>query len=128
MISGTGIDIVEVRRMKEAIDRWGDAFLTKVFTSEEIRYANSRRFPCQHFAARFAAKEATVKALGDARKAPFRWTDIEVLNDKHGKPEIVLHDKALAAKKKRKITGIAISLSHSKDYAIANAILLNEAK
>ena len=126
MISGTGVDIVEVFRMRDAINKWGDSFLTKIFTPKEISYSNSRRFSFQHFAARFAAKEAVVKAFGDPRKNPIRWTDIEVLNDKEGKPIIEFHDGALRIKKKKKVDDIIISMSHSKNYAIANAILLRK--
>lgn len=126
MILGTGVDIVEVVRMRDAINKWGDSFLTKIFTPKEISYSNSRRFSFQHFAARFAAKEAVVKAFGDPRKNPIRWTDIEVLNDEEGKPVIEFHSGALKIKKKKKVDDIVISMSHSKNYAIANAILLRK--
>ncbi len=126
MIFGTGIDIVEVFRMREAIGKWGDSFLRKMFTQREVKYANSRRFSFQHFAARFAAKEALVKAFGEPRKFPIKWTDIEVLNDKEGKPVIEFHGDALKLKKKKKIDDVVISMSHSKNYAVANVILLQK--
>ena len=126
MIFGTGVDIVEIFRMRDAIDKWGEAFLTKIFTSREIKYSNSKRFSHQHFAARFAAKEAVVKAFGEARKHPLNWTEIEVLNDKEGKPVIEFHNAALKLKKAKKISDVIVSLSHSKNYAIANAILLRK--
>lgn len=128
MILGTGVDIVEVFRMRDAINKWGDNFLTKIFTPKEISYSNSRRFSFQHFAARFAAKEAVVKAFGEPRKNPIRWTDIEVLNDKEGKPIIEFHDDALKLKRKKKVDNVVVSMSHSKNYAIANAILLRKRK
>ena len=124
MIFGTGVDIVEVFRMREAIDKWGDNFLGKVFTTREIKYANSKRFSCQHFAARFAAKEAVVKAFGEPRKNPIKWTEIEVLNDSEGKPVIQFHNDALKLKNKKKIDRVILSMSHSKNYAVANVILL----
>ena len=124
MIFGTGVDIVEVFRMREAIDKWGDNFLGKVFTAREIKYANSKRFSCQHFAARFAAKEAVVKAFGEPRKNPIKWTEIEVLNDSEGKPVIQFHNDALKLKNKKKIDRVILSMSHSKNYAVANVILL----
>lgn len=124
MIYGTGVDIVEVFRMEDAIDKWGMGFLGKVFTDTEIAYSRSRRFSSQHFAARFAAKEAVVKAFGEGRKYPMKWTDIEVLNNGEGKPIIKFHDCALRLKKKRKIKDVIVSMSHSKNYAVANAILL----
>ena len=126
MIFGTGVDIVEISRMQDAIKKWGEAFLTKIFTPREIIYSNSKRFSHQHFAARFAAKEAVVKAFGDPRKHPLNWTEIEVLNDREGKPTIVFHKGALAVKNKKKISEVIVSLSHSKEYAIANAILLRK--
>lgn len=124
MIFGAGVDIVEVFRMRDAITKWGDNFLSKIFTPREIKYSVSRRFSYQHFAARFAAKEAVVKAFGEPRKSPIKWTDIEVLNDKEGKPVIEFHDDALKLKKNKKVDDIIVSMSHSKNYAIANVILL----
>ncbi len=127
MISGTGVDIVEVFRMRDAIDKWGDNFLKKIFTEREIGYSNSKRFSCQHFAARFAAKEAVVKAFGEPKKFPIKWTEIEVLNDDEGKPMIKFHNDALRLKNKKKIDRVILSISHSKNYAIANVILLKGA-
>lgn len=124
MILGTGVDIVEVFRMRDAIDKWGANFLTKIFTNREIRYSNSRRFSHQHFAARFAAKEACAKAFGSPRSYPLKWTDIEVLNDREGKPIIEFHDDALKLKRKKKVGEVIVSLAHSKNYAVANVILL----
>ena len=126
MILGTGVDIVEVFRMRDAIKKWGDSFLSKIFTGREVKYANSRRFSHQHLAARFAAKEAVIKAFGEPRKFPIRWTDIEVMNDKEGKPIIEFHDDALKLKKKKKVNEVILSMSHSKNYAIANVILLKK--
>lgn len=126
MISGTGVDIVEISRMEDAIKKWGEAFLIKIFTPREIAYSSSKRFSHQHFAARFAAKEAVMKAFGDPLKHPLSWTEIEVLNDKEGKPTIEFHKGALAVKNKKNISEVIVSLSHSKDYAIANAILLKK--
>ena len=126
MILGTGVDIVEVFRMKDAIDKWGDNFLTKIFTQKEIDYSTSKRFSPQHFAARFAAKEAVIKAFGEPKKNPIKWTEMEVLNNGEGKPIMVFHDDALKLKKKKKIDEVIVSMSHSKNYAIANVILLKK--
>jgi len=126
MIAGTGVDIIEIFRVRDAISKWGDLFLKKVFTPREIDYSNSRRFSHQHFAARFAAKEAVIKAFGQPKKHPLNWTDIEVLNDEEGKPIIEFHNDALKLKKLKKIGDVIVSLSHSKNYAIANAILLEK--
>lgn len=128
MIIGMGVDIVEIFRVKDAVKKWGDSFLTKIFTPREIRYSNSKRFSAQHFAARFAAKEAVVKAFGEPNKHPIRWTEIEVLNDKEGKPIIVFHNDALKLKNEKNVGDCLVSMSHSKNYAIANAILVKASK
>jgi len=126
MIFGTGVDIVEVFRMRDAIKKWGENFLTKIFTVREMKYSNSRRFSHQHFAARFAAKEAVIKAFGAPRRYPIKWTDIEVLNDREGKPVIEFHDDALKLRKMKKVSDVIVSMSHSKNYAVANVILLKK--
>ena len=127
MIFGTGVDIVEVYRMRDAVEKWGENFLTKIFTPREVEYANSRAFPHQHFAARFAAKEAVIKAFGEPRRFPIKWTEIEILNDKEGKPVIEFRDDALKLKKRKKIKDVIVSMSHSQNYAVANVILLKGA-
>jgi holo-[acyl-carrier protein] synthase len=126
MISGLGVDIVEVYRMRDAVKKWGDSFLSKIFTGKEIAYAARRRFSDQHLAARFAAKEAVVKAFGEPRKFPVKWTDIEITNDAEGKPVVKFSGDALKLKKKKKVDDIIISISHSKNYAVANAILIKK--
>lgn len=126
MIVGTGIDIVEVFRIKDAINKWGANFLTKVFTDREIKYSTSKRFAPQHFAARFAAKEAVLKAFGVGRQFPLNWTHIEVFNDKEGKPIISFSGDALKLKKQKKVDEVVVSMSHSKNYAVANVILLKK--
>ena len=114
MIYGTGIDIIEIERMAQALKRWGTSFLEHVFTPQEIAYAQRRRYPNQHFAARFAAKEAVLKAFGE--NAHISWKNIEIINDKNGKP--LCHYKDKKFKKK-----ILISISHTKNYAVASAII-----
>lgn len=128
MIVGTGIDIVEVFRMRDAISKWGMNFLTKVFTDKEISYSSSKRFAPQHFAARFAAKEAVVKAFGVARRSPVNWTDIEIFNDEEGKPIIFFKNGALKLKKQKKVDEVVVSMAHSKNYAVANVILFRKVK
>ena len=113
-IDGIGTDIVEIDRIAKAIKKWGQGFLNHVFTSEEIAYAQKQKFPAQHFAARFAAKEAVLKAFGD--NAHITWKDIKIINDKHGKPCCIFYKKNFKKK-------ILISLSHTKKYAVASAII-----
>ena len=113
MIIGSGVDIIEVDRVKKAIKKWGDNFLKRVFTDEELSYAKNRRFPYEHLAARFAAKEAVLKAFSD-RQIDFK--DIKIINNGVGKPICQL-------KNNRDNTQIIISISHTKDYAVASAII-----
>ena len=113
MILGIGTDIIEIDRIKKAVERWGDSFLNHVFLDEEIQYARQHKFPTQHFAGRFAAKEAVYKAVGNNA---IGWKDIKVLNDKDGKPFCVISDKKFKDK-------ILISISHTHTYAVASAIV-----
>lgn len=119
MIVGTGIDIIEIERLQKALDRWGEAFLTHIFNEEEIAYVKDKKFPAQHYAARFAAKEAVYKAFGDNRT--LGWKDMTILNDKNGKPYCRLKNKDLKDE-------IFISISHTKNYAAASAIITSSIK
>ena len=114
MINGIGIDIIEIDRIQKAIDRWGEGFLKHVFNDEEIEYALKRKFPTQHYAARFAAKEAIYKAFGSYKT--LGWKDMTILNDENGRPYCRLKDKKIKNK-------ILLSISHTKNYAVANAII-----
>ncbi len=117
MILGTGVDITEVTRLKKAVEKWGEVFLNKVFTDEELVNAKTRGSFYQHLAGRFAAKEAVFKALGDAGLS---WKDVQILNDKEGKPSCkILNSRG-------KGTSIIVSISHVKNYAVANAIVTKE--
>ena len=114
MIIGTGVDITEVKRLRQAVEKWGDSFLGRVFTKEELENAKTRGSLYQHLAGRFAAKEAVFKALGDAA---LNWRDVQILNDKEGKPHcVILNSKA-------KKLDVHISISHVKTYAVASAII-----
>ena len=119
-----GIDIVEIKRLSRVSRRWGADFLNKVYTKRELAYANSKRFPYQHLAARFAAKEAIFKALGEVEKDFVGWRNVEILNDAYGKPVVVWHGAAERCRKKRKLKGVVVSLSHTENYAVASAMLL----
>jgi len=124
MIAGSGIDIIEITRFREAQTKWGEGFLDKIFTGNEIAYSKKRRFHSQHFAARFAAKEAVLKAFGDKLSSIRNWQDIEILNDISGKPYVSFHRSAKKLKTKENIDSVVISMSHSKEYAVATAILI----
>ncbi len=126
MIIGSGIDIVEVPRFRKTQKKWGDGFLNKIFTENEITYSKKRRFQSQHLAARFAAKEAVLKAFGDKLSSVNNWQDIEILNDKSGKPYVTFHRSAKKLKAKERISGVVLSMSHCKGHAVASAILVRE--
>jgi len=124
MIAGTGIDIVEISRFRNAKKKWGKGFIHKIFTKNEIAYSRKRRFQDQHFAARFAAKEAVLKAFGDKLSSIRNWQDIEILNDKSGKPYIKFHKSAKRLKAKERIKDVVVSMAHCREHAVANAILI----
>ena len=119
-----GIDIVEIKRLSRVSKRWGGSFLNKVYTKRELAYANSKRFPYQHLAARFAAKEAIFKALGEVETDFVGWKNVEILNDAYGKPVVHWHGDAERVRKKRKLKDVVVSLSHTENYAVASAMLL----
>ena len=119
-----GIDIVEIKRLEKISKRWGKSFMEKVYTSKELAYANSRRFPYQHLAARFAAKEAIFKALGEVETNFVGWKNIEILNDAYGKPVVHWHNEAEQSRRKRHLKGAVVSLSHTENYAVASAMLV----
>ena len=123
-MNAIGIDIVEIKRLAKVTKRWGAGFLKKVYTERELAYANSKRFPQQHLAARFAAKEAIFKALGEVEKDFVGWKNIEILNDAYGKPVVIWHGTAEKVRKKRKLKSVVVSLSHTENYAVASAMLL----
>lgn len=117
MIVGTGVDITEVRRLRQAIEKWGNEFLGRVFTGEELENAKTRGSLYQHLAGRFAAKEAVFKAMGDRELS---WKDVQILNDKEGKPYCALLNG------KGKKMDVHISISHVKTYAVASAIVMQK--
>jgi holo-[acyl-carrier protein] synthase len=123
MILGTGVDIAEVPRIRESVERFGDRFLRRVFTDGEIRYceAKARRF--ESYAARFAAKEAGMKALGTGWSHGVRWRDIEVVRPKGQRPTIQFHGVAATIAEKLGARNIALSLTHTRDQALAHVII-----
>lgn len=119
----TGIDIIEVPRVRAALTRWSDRFERRVFTADERAYCSARPKPYQSYAARFAAKEAAMKALGTGWRG-LDWKDIEVARERSGRPGIVFHGRAKAIFD-RLGGGIArVSLSHTEEHAVAHVVLL----
>jgi len=125
MIVGTGIDIAEVPRIAEAIQRHGQRFLHRVFTEGEIAYCDSKANRIERYAARFAAKEAGMKALGTGWNHGVRWRDVEVCRMPGGRPTIAFHGKAAEFAAKLGTKNVALSLSHTAEQAIAQVILEN---
>ena len=123
-VFGIGIDVVEVARIASAIERHGEPFLAKLFTTGERECCESRKTPAMHYAARFAAKEAVSKALGTGIGGNAGLLDMEIVHDASGAPKIRLNGAAGEFLKKHRITEIQISLTHARDYAAANAIAL----
>ncbi len=123
MIVGTGIDIAEVPRIREVIERHGERFLKRIFTEGEIQYCESKANRVERYAARFAAKEAGMKAIGTGWNHGVRWRDIEIARKPGGRPTLVLHGKAAEFAAKLGATNIALSLTHTAEQAIAQVIL-----
>ena len=125
MIVGTGIDLAEVPRLAAAIDRFGDRFLRRIFTPDEIRYCESKANRVERYAARFAAKEAGLKAIGTGWRRGVSWTDVEVRREPGGRPTLVFHGKAAEFAAKLGVKHVALSLTHTKEHAMAQVILEN---
>jgi holo-[acyl-carrier protein] synthase len=123
MIVGTGIDITEVPRIREVIERHGERFLKRIFTEGEIQYCESKENRMERYAARFAAKEAGMKAIGTGWNHGVRWRDIEVARNPGGRPTLLLHGKAAEFAAKLGATNIALSLTHTAEEAMAQVIL-----
>jgi holo-[acyl-carrier protein] synthase len=122
MIVGTGIDIVEIGRIKHSIIKYSDRFKNKVFTQKEIDYCHSQADPAKHFAARFSVKEAVLKCFGTGMTGGILWKDIEVDKKKSGQPTLNLYGKGEELFNQLKLKHIHISITHDKSYAVAHAI------
>ena len=113
-----GVDIVEIHRIARVVERWGDRFLMRVYTPQEVSYCRGRT---ERLAARFAAKEAVMKALGTGIRG-VSWKEIEVTRDRGQPPQVLLHGRAHARARHLGITQLALSLSHSQEYAVASVV------
>jgi holo-[acyl-carrier protein] synthase len=121
MIVGIGIDIAEVDRIERAVLR-GERFLRRVFTPSEIAYCEAKKNKFQHYAGRFAAKEAAFKALGTGWRGGIAWQDVEVINEASGKPTLSLHNRAKQISQDLGVTTAHLSISHSGNYAVAEVV------
>jgi len=111
----TGVDIIEIPRIKKTLDRYGERFLKRIFTPDEIAYCRGRS---PNLAGRFAAKEATMKALGTGVRG-VGWKDIEVIRAESGAPSVKLHGRAKARAEMLKVSELSLSISHSREFAVA---------
>jgi holo-[acyl-carrier protein] synthase len=123
MIVGTGVDLCEVRRIEAAIARHGERFLNRVFTAGEIAYASRKANLYERYAARFAAKEAGMKALGTGWHGGVGWRDFEVANLRSGRPTLQFHGKAAEYAGRLGVTNVSLSMTHTSQQAMAMVIL-----
>lgn len=123
MIVGSGVDLAEVDRIRSACERWGRRFIERVFTPAEIAYAERKRNRFERYAARFAAKEAGMKAIGTGWRRGVRWRDFEVANLPSGKPTLKFHGVAAAFAERLGVRNVALSMTHTRDTGLAFVIL-----
>jgi holo-[acyl-carrier protein] synthase len=123
VIVGSGVDLCEVQRIKDAIARHGRRFVERVFTEREIAYAESKANLYERFAARFAAKEAGMKALGTGWRGGVGWRDFEVANLPSGRPTLKFHRRAAELAEKLGVENISLSITHTSAQAMAFVIL-----
>jgi holo-[acyl-carrier protein] synthase len=122
MVLGIGIDLCTVARMQKELDALGRGFLETVFTAAEIAHGESKPHPAEHFAARFAAKEATLKALAGGKARGSFWRDIEVVDDDGGAPRLVLHGRIRKVAEELGVSRWHVTLSHDRQLATATVI------
>jgi holo-[acyl-carrier protein] synthase len=127
-VIGIGTDIIECLRIAQMIERHGELFINRVYTPLEIRYCSSRKQATQHYAGRWAAKEAVLKALGTGWRKGISWRDIEVRNDTLGKPVVGLRGGAADLVEQLGITELLVTISHCRSHAMAYAIAVGEEK
>jgi holo-[acyl-carrier protein] synthase len=119
-----GIDLVDFKRIEQMLERHEDRFLDRVFTSAEQAYANSNRDSTQTLAGRFAAKEAILKLMGTGWRGKIAWTDIEVLNNPSGQPEVTVRGEVEKIADRLGVKQISVSITHTANFAIASAVAL----
>ncbi len=126
MILGIGTDLAEVGRIRQSIAQFGDRFLRRIYTEGERAYSSSKANAAERFAARFAAKEAGMKAIGTGWRGGVTWKDFEVVNQRSGRPELVLRGVAREIAERLGVKRVSISLTHTAEMAFAIVILENE--
>jgi holo-[acyl-carrier protein] synthase len=125
MIIGSGIDLVEIARIRQSIERYGPRFLNRVFTTSEQAYCMRKRNAAESLAARFAAKEAAAKALGTGISRGVNWLEIEVVREPGGRPSIRFHGRAAEFATRLGVVHAALSLTHTSNLSMASVVLEN---
>ena len=125
-VKGIGIDLARIPRLRRVVERWNERFLRRVFTEQEIAYCRRRRDPIPHFAARFAAKEAALKALGTGLRMGVQWRELEVRRERGEAPTMVLTGRCRAIALAKGARRVLVSLTHDGEYAFAQVMLLGE--
>lgn len=125
-VKGIGVDLAQISRLRRVVERWSDRFLRRVFTEAEIAYCRQRRDPIPHLAARFAAKEATLKALGTGLSMGVNWRELEVRRERGQAPTMVLTGRSESIARAKGASRVLLSLTHDGDYAMAQAMLVGD--
>jgi holo-[acyl-carrier protein] synthase len=123
MVIGVGTDLIEIARIAQTVDRFGDRFLQRVYTAQEIAYCLRKKSSAESLAARFAAKEAAAKALGTGINHGIGWLDLEVVREPSGKPTLQLHGRAAHLARQLGVATTSLSLTHGKDLALAFVVM-----
>ena len=123
MVIGVGTDLIEIARIAQSVDRFGERFLRRVFTPREIEYCRQKKNAAESFAARFAAKEAGAKALGTGISQGVSWLELEVTREPSGRPLLQLTGRAAQIAAQLGVAHISLSLTHARDSALAVVIL-----
>jgi holo-[acyl-carrier protein] synthase len=123
-IIGIGTDITECLRIAQMIERHGELFITRVYTPDEIQYCQNRKQATQHFAGRWAAKEAVLKAVGTGWRRGISWRDVEIRNERGGKPVVALHGGVRDVAEELGVGQILVSISHCRSHATAYALAI----
>jgi holo-[acyl-carrier protein] synthase len=123
MIVGTGVDLAEVPRIRASIERFGARFINRIYTPAEIAYVERKANRFERYAARFAAKEAGMKAIGTGWRHGVRWQDFEVVNQRSGKPTLLFHGVAARVAGKLGVRNVSLSITHTAELGMAHVIL-----
>ena len=123
MIAGLGTDIIEIARIAQSIDRYGERFVQRIFTAGEIAYCQRKKSAAESFAARFAAKEAAAKALGTGISRGVSWLEIEVTREPGGRPLLALSGRAAERARELGVVRVSVSLTHTREMAMAVVVM-----